>query len=143
MRCGERRPCTIATVTGKKHRYIAIAAFGATPLKPRLPRITSTIGAIASTGTVCDATTHGSSARSMPQVVAIRSNALQPGWFDSTRSIAPCAFKPMQPAYQTSSVAPSTVATGSALFIAAMAERLAQFVRHRDEVGRVAQAEVA
>jgi len=51
-------------VTGKKHRYIAIVAFGAIPEKPRLPRITRTIGAIASTGTVCDATIHGSSARS-------------------------------------------------------------------------------
>ena len=51
-------------MTGKKHSYIAIAAFGATPEKPNVPRITSTMGAIASTGTVCDATIHGSSARS-------------------------------------------------------------------------------
>jgi hypothetical protein len=64
MTCGERRPCTMATVTGKKHRYIAITALGATFRRPRLPRITSTMGAIASTGTVCEATIHGSSARS-------------------------------------------------------------------------------
>ena len=62
--CGERRPCTIATVTGKKHKYMAMTALGATPENPRLPKITSTMGAIASTGMVCEATIHGSSARS-------------------------------------------------------------------------------
>ena len=62
--CGERRPCTIATVTGKKHKYMAIVALGAMPENPRLPKIINTIGAIANTGTVCDATIHGSSARS-------------------------------------------------------------------------------
>mgnify|MGYP001007895549 CR=1 FL=1 len=62
--CGERSPCTMATVTGKKQRYMAIVAFGSTPEKPSVPRITNTIGAMASTGIVCDATIHGSSALS-------------------------------------------------------------------------------
>ena len=34
----------MATVTGKKHRYIAITALGATPEKPSVPRMTSTKG---------------------------------------------------------------------------------------------------
>ena len=54
----------MATVTGKKHKYMAMTALGATPEKPMLPKITRTIGAIARTGTDCDATTQGSSARS-------------------------------------------------------------------------------
>jgi len=43
---------------------MAITALGATPANPRLPRMTSTMGAIASTGTVCEATIQGMSARS-------------------------------------------------------------------------------
>ncbi len=81
MAWGARRPCTIATVTGKKHRYIAITALGKTPVKPRLPSTTSTMGAMASTGTVCEATIQGMRARSsvtectMPMASSAPSNA--------------------------------------------------------------------
>ena len=61
---GERKPLTSATATGKKHRYIEITAFGKTPVIPMLPRRTMTIGAIASTGTVCEAMTQGKRLRS-------------------------------------------------------------------------------
>ena len=51
-------------VTGKKHRYIEMTAFGSNPLKPRLPSTTTTIGAMARMGTVCEAMIHGSRLRS-------------------------------------------------------------------------------
>ncbi len=54
----------MATVTGKKQRYMAMNALGAVPEKPKLPSTTKTMGAMASTGTVCEATIHGSSALS-------------------------------------------------------------------------------
>src|SRR6266852_8600379 len=56
---GERRPRSPAIVTGKKVRY---AEMTATASQPPRNQITTT-GAIAMIGTVCDATTYGTSAR--------------------------------------------------------------------------------
>ena len=68
----------MATVTGKKHRYIAITALGSTPEKPRLPRITSTMGAMASTGMVCEATIQGISARSSVRECTMPADSSRP-----------------------------------------------------------------
>ena len=57
---------------------MAITALGATPWKPKLPKITSTIGAIASTGTVCEATIHGSKARSSVRECTIATASNKP-----------------------------------------------------------------
>jgi len=57
---GERRPRRPAIVTGKNVRYAEIRA---TASHPPPSQITTT-GAIAMIGTVCDATTYGTSARS-------------------------------------------------------------------------------
>ncbi len=51
-------------VTGKKHRYIEMTALGNSPTKPMLPSTTTTIGAIARIGTVCEAMIQGSRLRS-------------------------------------------------------------------------------
>jgi len=48
------------TVTGKKVRYAALTAFE----NQDVPSQTTTIGAMARIGTVCDATTYGKSPRS-------------------------------------------------------------------------------
>ena len=48
-----RRPRDMLTVTGKKVRYAAITAFD----NQDVPSQTTTIGAIARIGTVCEATT--------------------------------------------------------------------------------------
>ena len=55
MISGDVNPFTMPIVTGKKHRYIEISAFGSRPVRLKWPRMTITIGAIASTGTVCEA----------------------------------------------------------------------------------------
>ena len=77
---------TSATATGKKHRYIEITAFGKTPVIPMLPRMTMTIGAIASTGTVCEAMIQGKRLRS-----SVRE------WTISTASSAPSAVPMAKP----------------------------------------------
>ena len=51
-------------VTGKKHRYIEMIAFGTSPVTPMLARMTMIIGAMARIGTVCEAMIHGISERS-------------------------------------------------------------------------------
>ena len=53
------------TVTGKKDRYAAMAAFGAMPVTSNWLRITTIMGASATTGIVCDATIQGIRPRSM------------------------------------------------------------------------------
>ena len=61
---GERRPRSPAIVTGKNVRYAEITA---TDSHPACSQMTTT-GAIAMIGTVCEATTYGTSARSrMPE----------------------------------------------------------------------------
>ena len=77
----------MATVTGKKHRYMAITALGATPEKPSVPRITSTMGAIASTGTVCEATIQGMSARSSVRLCTIKMDSKRPSAVPMTKPI--------------------------------------------------------
>ena len=62
------RPRSVLTVTGKNVRYAAMTATriqsaGVQPLIVRLPRPTTTIGAIARIGIVCDATMYGSRPR--------------------------------------------------------------------------------
>ena len=52
MRSGERRPATIEVTIGKKLSHAAISALGTSPVKPMLPKTTTTIGATASAGTV-------------------------------------------------------------------------------------------
>ena len=47
-------------------------AFGAKPSSPTLPRITTTIGAMARIGTVCDAMIHGKMLRSSVRECTIR-----------------------------------------------------------------------
>ena len=51
------RPRSMLIVTGKKVRYAASTATDTQSRTPFEPRPTTTIGAIASSGTVCDATT--------------------------------------------------------------------------------------
>ena len=68
----------MATVTGKKHKYMAMTALGATPEKPMVPRITSTMGAIASTGTDCEATIQGSKARSSVRECTMHTDKTKP-----------------------------------------------------------------
>jgi hypothetical protein len=55
---------TIPIVTGKKHKYIEISAFGSSPVKPMLPSTTMIIGAIARIGMVWEAMIQGSNERS-------------------------------------------------------------------------------
>src|SRR5438093_7508073 len=55
-----RSPRDMLTVTGKKVRYAALTAFE----NQDVPSQTTTIGAMARIGTVCDATTYGKSPRS-------------------------------------------------------------------------------
>src|SRR5438046_10071437 len=57
---GERRPRSPAIVTGKKVRYAEMTATASHPPRNQI----TTTGAIAMIGTVCDATTYGTSARS-------------------------------------------------------------------------------
>ena len=47
-------------VTGKKHRYIEMIAFGTSPVRPIEPSTTMMIGATARIGIVCEAMIHGS-----------------------------------------------------------------------------------
>ena len=54
----------MAIVTGKKLSQPAINAFGTSPVCPAAPSTTTTMGAIASTGMVWLAITHGMMARS-------------------------------------------------------------------------------
>src|SRR5918994_2173309 len=60
----ERRPRTVFTVTGKNVRYAAITetriqSFGVQPAMLTFPSPTTTIGARARIGIVCEATTYG------------------------------------------------------------------------------------
>ena len=50
--------------TGKNDRYIEISAFGTSPVMPTAPSATTTIGAIARIGIVCEAMSHGIRLRS-------------------------------------------------------------------------------
>src|SRR3990170_1765444 len=64
----DRKPRTVLTVTGKNVRYAAMTAtriqsVGVQPKMLRLPRPTTTIGASARIGIVCDATTYGMTPR--------------------------------------------------------------------------------
>ena len=64
----ERSPRTVFTVTGKNVRYAAITAtriqsFGVQPAMLTFPRPTTTIGASARIGIVCEATTYGMTPR--------------------------------------------------------------------------------
>src|SRR5919206_3547886 len=58
-RSTECRPRIVLIVTGKNVRYAAITATENHAATLRLPSQTTTIGAIARIGTVCDATTYG------------------------------------------------------------------------------------
>ena len=50
--------------TGKNERYIEISAFGTSPVMPTAPSATTTIGAMARIGIVCEAISHGIRLRS-------------------------------------------------------------------------------
>ena len=57
---------------------MAMTALGATPEKPIVPKITSTMGAIASTGTDCEATIQGSKARSSVRECTMQTDKTKP-----------------------------------------------------------------
>ena len=60
----ESRPRSVLIATGKKVRYAARIATDTQPATPFDPSPTTTIGAIARIGTVCEATMYGSTPRS-------------------------------------------------------------------------------
>ena len=60
---------------------------GAVPEKPRLPKTTNTMGAMANTGTVCDATIHGSSARSSVRLCTIKTDRSKPSAVPITKPV--------------------------------------------------------
>src|SRR6059058_4075926 len=59
----ECRPRSVLIATGKKVRYAAITATEIQGVTPFVPRPRTTIGAIARSGTVCDATMYGTTPR--------------------------------------------------------------------------------
>src|ERR1700722_3741048 len=81
---GDVRPFTTPMVTGKKHRYAEMIAFGSSPRSPIEPSTTMTMGATARIGTICEQMIHGnrlfcrvractiSTARMMPKVAPSR-----------------------------------------------------------------------
>src|SRR5947208_4961515 len=56
---GESRPRSVLIATGKNVRYAAITATPTHGWTPFVPSPTTTIGAIASSGTVCEITMYG------------------------------------------------------------------------------------
>src|SRR5688572_8083057 len=62
-RSAESKPRSVLIVTGKNVRYAAMTATENHAGKPREPIQTTTMGAIARIGTVCDATMYGRNPR--------------------------------------------------------------------------------
>ena len=68
---GDLNPLTIPTTTGKKERYIEIIAFGKSPVNPRPPNATISIGASANMGIVWLVITHGITLKSVARLCTI------------------------------------------------------------------------
>ncbi len=70
--------CIVHSRTLDKALLPWIVAFGNNPEKPSVPRMTSTIGAMARTGIVCEATIHGSSALSSVRECTMQTASSRP-----------------------------------------------------------------